>query len=273
MALIAFLAAVLLASGPPSVDERLDLLLGGMEAVEIDQGPGVFEIELSVREPFARYLSAQDLAFLEAHRGMVTDRLLADLEHRGSRLAALLLGWLGDKRALPELRRRLLTESDSYGWETSFPTLFSEGENRGYHAYSRAIERLTGQPLEEAVHLNAAELSSLIERADHGDDTALILLYRLAPEVAREMVFESFREFRQSCFAAGNTIRTYGLLAPGTERSKVVDLLGPPDRPGTTPVYCCGNEGFRVVFDGDRVVAFESEYRDSEHRGRWCGDT
>lgn len=205
------------AAGQNAEPAELDYLPGDVVA-ELDQGPGVFEVDPADPATFRPYLGSDDLAWIAARSLEVSELLLHDLELRGSRLAALLLAWLGDERALPELRRRLLGESDRYGWETSYPTLFAEGDHRGYHAYSRAIEHLAGKPLEQAIRLGDEEVAALAARAARADGTALILLHRLAPSVAKESVFALFRASRASpsCLEPGNTIHEHGYLVPGT---------------------------------------------------------
>ncbi|MDA8016699.1 MAG: hypothetical protein MPN21_04550 [Thermoanaerobaculia bacterium] len=258
-----------------STEERLDYLLEVSPAAQdLDRGPGIFEIDPTQAESLHSAFGAEDLQFLTQHRVQVVERLVDDLETRGSRLAAVLLAWLGEDQILPELRRQLLLAQDTYGWETSTPLLFSEHNHRGYHAFSRAIETLTGQPLENAVELDPSEVDTLAAR---NDGTALLLLYRLAPEVARSRVFELFRYARShSCLAQGNTIRRYDLLPPGTTIREAQTLLGPPDRTRDgAMLYCCGGTewagDFRLRIANETVVAFESESNDSDEAPpRWC---
>lgn len=250
--------------------------LSGPLIGEVEEGPGVFEIQPSDPSTWSSILPPETFDRISANRHRVAAQLLAELEDRGSRTAALLLAWLGDERALPELRRRLLTESDTYGWETSTPLLFSEGNHRGYHAYSRAIEHLTGRPLEQAISLDPAEVEDLARRAATGDDTALIILHRLAPEVARQKIFELFRARPHgSCLEEGNTIIEHQLIPPGASKSEALARLGPPDvLEDHQALYCCVAADwagdFRLRFSGDRVLAFESELQSADPHRPWC---
>lgn len=72
-------------------DRIQKLLTGPFPAGEIDQGPGIFEIDLTHEAPFRNFYTDEEFRFLESRRDELIPRLVARLEQDGSRLAAVLL--------------------------------------------------------------------------------------------------------------------------------------------------------------------------------------
>jgi hypothetical protein len=103
----------------------------------------------------------------------------------GDHVAAYGLAWLSSKGALPELRRRLLTDRNFYGWETSTPdpndSVYADNQYHHHQAYITAIEAISGRPLRHAVKLTRAERARLRRDAAGCDEwrAAVWLLHKL----------------------------------------------------------------------------------------------
>ena len=117
-------------------------------------------------------------------RNALARRWLAELA-QGDAVAAYGLAWLRSKDALPQLRRRLLTDKFFYGWETSTPdppdAVYADDQYPHHQAFIVAIETITGEPLGRAVQLSAAERARLRREAAGCRDwrVARWLLYKL----------------------------------------------------------------------------------------------
>lgn len=131
-----------------------------------------------------RAFAAQFGARLEGDRGALERRWLAELAH-GDHVAAYGLAWLGTRRALPQLRRRLLADRTFYGWETSTPdppsSVYDDSQYHHHQAYIIAIEAISGRPLRDVVKLSRAERAQLRREAAGCDHwrAATWLLHKL----------------------------------------------------------------------------------------------
>ncbi len=162
----------------PTVDARLDELID-RELVQIDHGPAALDVHLPRGADEDRYWSVADQAFLKTHAGKVRPRMRAALKADGSARAAFVLGLLGDREALPELRKRFLETREFYSWESSLPDVLSAQQYPRHHAYEQAVVAITG-----------AERAALAKRARAGDYAALYVLHRDAPQAIAPLIFE-----------------------------------------------------------------------------------
>jgi hypothetical protein len=209
------------------VEYRLPEQAGGPAALEWTLGPASRGLRA-----FAELVQS-DAELLQRARRLLVPRLLARLDQEAPREdgraggeAALLLGYLGERDALPSLREAFLGASDFYGWESSSPDPISHSQFPLRHALEEAIVHLSGRPLEEAIALSRRELDELAERGSEG---ALYVLTRLAPRRALQLVAERFRKDDPKRSRLEELNMLAQLLPPELEMGEVRALLGPPD--------------------------------------------
>jgi len=160
-----------LAQPPEDVFEAIQATCGGPEGVE-SCGP------LDFAHNFANRLAERE------DRTALERRWLTELAN-GDHVAAYGLAWLGSRRALPELRRRLLADGYFYGWETLSANepeiLYADGQYPHHQAMIAAIEHISGQPLRATVKLSPAERERLRAGAARCNtwQTEIWLLHRL----------------------------------------------------------------------------------------------
>ena len=255
--------------------ERLDFLLhyklmmtaaGGPEALEISlDPPGEYEREL---------FDNDDRLFLEKHRPQVVDIMLVRLRDRGSKEAALLLGYLKEPKALPDLQKWFIESDSSYGWEGNWNELHYE-RFPDRHCYEEAITYITGKPINEVIKLTDEQVTQLVQgyRQAKSYDQApkLYVLFRLKPHIARE---EATREFRNSTkqerFRLCHLMTD--LLPRGLLPTEVRRLLGEPDKVWESSwFYDCGNSPIdnpnvlTITFDNGRVTKiYAGPHRDGQ---------
>lgn len=113
-------------------------------------------------------LLGKELAQLRKYSRQVEPILLENLRN-GHHGAAYVLAYLGTTEALPILRERLLNERYFYGWEgtdrTDEKSYLSDNQFPRHVAYMTAIERISGQPIWEAMKLSDAEKTKLENEA------------------------------------------------------------------------------------------------------------
>ncbi len=213
-------------------EERLDLVLDwkmaawcGVEALDI-----VLRVE-NGRAP--SFLNSDDEVFAAQHREMFIEAALSRLRMRACPAAALLLGCMQEPRALPFLRKCLLTEGTYYGWEANYQDPLWHDNYPQTHCYEEAIRYTTGLPLEKAIRPTKGEMRDLLRRCagevrEYDEDRALYILHRLAPGKAFE---EASRRFRKAPHSGQYAmVLAHYFLKPGLGKARLRELLGPPDK-------------------------------------------
>ena len=166
------------------------MIVAGPHALEISlDPPGKYESEL--------LSDNDDRLFLEKHRSQVIDIMRVRLRDRGSKVAALLLGYFKESKALPDLQKWFIESDHSYGWEGAWNRLdyhnFPE-----HHCYEEAIKHITGKTLNEVIKLTDEQATQLVEGyRQNADEPTLYVLFRLKPDIAREEAARKFRNLRK----------------------------------------------------------------------------
>ena len=251
--------------------ERLNFLLNYKLVMTAGGGPEALEISLNPRGEFERELLVDndDRGFLEKHRSQVVDIMLVRLHNRGSQVAALLLGYLKEPKALPDLQKWFIESDSSYGWEGNWNELSYE-RFPSRHCYEEAITHITGKPINEVIKLTDEQVKQLVQgyRQAKSYDQApkLYVLFRLKPHIARE---EATRKFRNSTkeerFRFCHLMPD--LLPKGLLLTEVRRLLGEPDKVQESSwFYDCGNSPIdnphvlTITFDNDRIIKIDAEW-------------
>ena len=255
-------------------EERLNFLLNYKIGMIVGY-PEALEISLNPREEHERELlsDSDDRLFLETHRSQVINILLVRLRDKGSTVAALLLGYFKEPKALAELQKWFIESDSFYGWEGNWNAL-CYSQFPIHHCYEEAIKHITGKPIHEVINLTDEQVTQLVqgyrkERA-WGRASKLYVLFRLKSHIALE---EATRKFRNStkeerfefCHAMED------LLPRDLSVAEVRRLLGEPDRAReSTWIYDCGNSPIDVpyvltiTFDNDRVIKTFSGRKDEQ---------
>ena len=242
--------------------ERLNFLLNYKLAM-IVAGPGGLDISLDPQEEYEQLLSDKDdRLFLEKYRSQVIDIMLVRLRDSGSKVAALLLGYFKESKALPDLQKWFIETDSFYGWEGGWNAL-GYSHFTVHHCYEEAIKHITGKPINEVIKLTDEQVMQLVEgyrqAKSYGDASKLYVLFRLKPHIARE---EATRKFRNStkeerfrfCYLMQD------LLPKGLLLTEVRRLLGEPDEVRESSwFYDCGNSPLdrphvlTITFDSGRL--------------------
>ena len=243
--------------------ERLNFLLNYKLAM-IVAGPGGLDISLDPQEEYEQLLSDNDdRLFLEKHRSQVIDIMLVKLRDRGSKVAALLLGYFKEPKALLDLQKWFIETDSFYGWEGGWNAL-DYSHFTVHHCYEEAIKHITEKPINEVIKLTDEQVMQLVQgyrqAKSYGDASKLYVLFRLKPHIARE---EATRKFRNStkeerfrfCHLMQDLLPTELLL------TEVRRLLGEPDKARESSwFYDCGTSPIdnphvlMITFDDDRVI-------------------
>ena len=134
---------------------KLGRIVGVPEALDISLGPpGEYESEL--------LSDKDDRFFLEKHRSQVIDIMLVRLRDRGSTVAALLLGYFKEPKALPDLQKWFIESDSFYGWEGGWNAL-SYHQFPSHHCYEEAIKHITGKPINEVIELTDEQVTQLVQ--------------------------------------------------------------------------------------------------------------
>ena len=245
--------------------ERLDFLLNYKLSMTVGY-PEALDIHLDPQEEYDRELlwDKADRLFLEKRRDQVVDMMLAKLRDNGSKVAALLLGYFKEPKALPDLQKWFIETDNYYGWEGSLNEL-SYSCYPVHHCYEEAIKHITGKPINAVIKLTDAQVTQLVERyrhaeSDWGDASKLYVLFRLKPDIARE---EAARKFRSATTAKRFWFcqMMQDLLPKGLLLTEVRRLLGEPDRVRESSwFYDCGTSPIdrdpyvlTITFDNGRL--------------------
>ena len=243
--------------------ERLDFLLNYKLSMTVGY-PEALDIHLDPQEEWDQELlwDKADRLFLEKRRDQVVDMMLAKLRDNGSQVAALLLGYFKEPKALPDLQKWFIETDNYYGWEGSWNEL-NYGCYPVHHCYEEAITHITGKPIDAVIKLTDAQVTQLVERYRHAESgegaSKLYVLFRLKPHIARE---EATRKFRSATTA--ERFRFYqmmhDLLPKGLLLTEVRRLLGAPDEVRDSSwFYDCGTSPIdlpyvlTITFDNGRL--------------------
>ena len=240
---------------------KLGMIVGVPEALDISlDPPGEYESEL--------LSDNDDRVFLEKYRSQVIDIMRVRLRDSGSTVAALLLGYLKESKALPDLQKWFIESDSSYGWEGNWNELSYE-RFPSRHCYEEAITHITGKPINEVIKLTDEQVTQLVQgyRQAKSYDQApkLYVLFRLKPHIARE---EATRKFRNS--TKEKRFRFCHLMPDLLPRelslTEVRRLLGAPDRVRESSwFYDCGTSPIdnphvlTITFDNDRVIKIDAD--------------
>ena len=253
-------------------EERLDFLLNYKLSMHVG-GPEALEIRLGMRDKeYERTLLSDndDKLFLEKYRAQVTDIMLDRLRDRGSTVAALLLGYFKEPKALPDLKKWFLESDFFYGWEGNWSPI-NGAHFVHHHCYEEAITHITGKRISEAIQLTDEQVTQLVQQyrqaKEYDGEAELYVLFRLKPRIALE---ESGRKFRNSTkqerFPLCHAMEE--LLPKGLLQTEVRRLLGAPDKvEGASWSYDCGKSpienpyDLRITFENGKIVKIEAEHR------------
>ncbi len=258
--------------------ERLNFLLN-YKVPSIVGVPEALDIRLKPQKEYEQLLfDKDDRLFLEKHRSKVIDMMLVRLRDRGSTVAALLLGYFKEPKALPDLQKWFIETDHSYRWEGAWDRL-------GYynfpvhHCYEEAIKHITGKPLNEVIKLTDEQVTQLIEGyrqpKAYDDESKLYVLFRLKPHIARLEATRKFRSLREETTKeTWETETDYfllcysmtSLLPKGLLLTEVRGLLGEPDEVRESSwFYDCGNSPIdnpyvlTITFDNGRLSQISSQ--------------
>ena len=240
---------------------KLGMIVGYPEALAISlDPPKEYEQEL--------LSDNDDRLFLEKHRSQVIDIMLVDLRDSGSTVAALLLGYFKESKALPDLQKWFIESDSFYGWEGNWNELdYYQFPNR--HCYEEAIKHITGKPINEVIKLTDEQVMQLVQgyRQPKSYDHAskLYVLFRLKPHIAREEATRKFRNAtKEERFRFCHLMPD--LLPRELSLTEVRRLLGEPDRVRKSSwFYDCGNSPIdrphilTITFDNDRVIKIDAD--------------
>lgn len=252
-------------------EERLNFLLNYKIGMIVGY-PEALEISLNPREEFERELLSDndDRLFLEKHRSQVVDMMLVRLRDSGSTVAALLLGYFKEPKALADLQKWFIESDSFYGWEGNWNAL-CYSQFPIHHCYEEAIKHITGKPIHEVIKLTDERVTQLVqgyrkERA-WGRASKLYVLFRLKSHIAREEATRTFRNStKKERFEFCHAMKD--LLPRGLLLTEVRRLLGEPEEVRESSwIYDCGNSpidvpyDLTITFDNDKVIKIDADWR------------
>ena len=250
--------------------ERLNFLLNYKLGMIVGH-PEALDISLDPPKEYERELLSDndDRFFLEKHRSQAVDIMLVDLRDSGSTVAALLLGYFKEPKALPDLQKWFIESDSFYGWEGGWDEL-NYYQFPTHHCYEEAIKHITGKPINQVIKLTDEQVTQLVQgyrqAKSYGGQAELYVLFRLKPHIAREEATQKFRNSTKekrvrSCHLMPN------LLPRGFLLTEVRRLLGEPDRVRESSwFYDCGTSPMdnphvlTITFDNDRVIKIDAEW-------------
>ena len=249
-------------------EERLNFLLNYKLGMVVGY-PEALEISLNPRREFERELLSDndDRLFLEKHRSQVVDIMLFRLRDRGSTVAALLLGYFKEPKALPDLQKWFIESDSFYGWEGNWNAL-CYSQFPYHHCYEEAIKHITGKPINEVIKLADEQVTQLVQgyrqARSYGRASKLYVLFRLKSHIAREEATRKFRNLtKEERFGFCHLMED--LLPRELSLTEVRGLLGEPDKVRESSwFYDCGNNPIDVphvltiTFDNDKVIKIDS---------------
>ncbi|MCA9521305.1 MAG: hypothetical protein KC609_10045, partial [Myxococcales bacterium] len=192
-------------------------------------------------------LTRDERGFLRRERKRIVPLLV---KGKPSRAAAAILAFLGERHALPTLRRWFLAARWFYGWESNSPSVFAHAQYRDHACFERAILRLA-QRKSLALRLTPAEIRALVDEYRRRPSQApLYLLYRFATHEARTLVLAEMRRGARKRDLACLVLHHF--LGRGANEATIRRELGQPDqRDAATWRYRCDDGAeLRLVFRG-----------------------
>ena len=248
--------------------ERLNFLLNYKLGMIVGN-PEALEISLDPPKEYERELLSDndDRVFLERHRSQAVDIMLVRLRDSGSKVAALLLGYFKEPKALPNLQKWFIESDDFYGWEGGWDEL-NYYQFPDHHCYEEAIKHITGKPINEVIKLTDEQVTQLVQgyrqAKSYGQASELYVLFRLKPHIAREEATQKFRNStKEKRFRFCHLMED--LLPRGLLLIEVRRLLGEPDKVRESSwFYDCGNSPIddvahvlTITFENDRVIKID----------------
>ncbi len=258
--------------------ERFNYLLNHKLAMRVGV-PEALDIRLNPQKEYEQLLyDKADRLFLEKHRSKVIDIMRVRLRDGGSTVAALLLGYFKEPKALPDLKKWFIESDHSYGWEGAWNRL-NYYNFPVHHCYEEAIKHITGKPLNEVIKLTDEQVTQLIEGyrqpKAYDDEPKLYVLFRLKPDIARQEAARKFRDLREETTKETWEIKLdrfllcvsiQDLLPKGLLLTEVRELLGEPDKVQESSwFYDCGNSPIdnpyvlTITFDNGRLSQVSSQ--------------
>lgn len=240
---------------------KLGMIVGYPEALAISlDPPKEYEQDL--------LSDNDDRLFLEKHRSQVIDIMLVCLRDSGSTVAALLLGYFKESKALSDLQKWFIESDHFYGWGGGWDELNYQQFPR-HHCYEEAITHITGKPINEVIKLTDEQVTQLVQgyrqAKSYERRSKLYVLFRLKPHIAREEATQKFRNLtKQERFRFCHLMPD--LLPRGLSLTEVRRLLGEPDRVRESSwLYDCGNSPIdnnpyvlTITFGNDRVIQIDA---------------
>ena len=249
--------------------ERLNFLLNYKLGMIVGY-PEALAISLDPPKEYEQDLLSDndDRLFLEKHRSQVIDIMLVHLRDSGSTVAALLLGYFKEPKALPDLQKWFIESDSFYGWEGGWNEL-SYYQFPNHHCYEEAIKHITRKPINEVIKLTDEQVMQLVQGYrqpkfyDHA--SKLYVLFRLKPHIAREEATRKFRNAtKEERFRFCHLMPD--LLPRALSLTEVRRLLGEPDRVREASwYYDCGNSPIddphvlTITFDNDKVIKIDAD--------------
>ena len=249
--------------------ERLNFLLNYKLGMIVGY-PEALAISLDPPKEYEQDLLSDndDRLFLEKHRSQVIDIMLVCLRDSGSTVAALLLGYFKESKALPDLQKWFIESDSFYGWEGNWNELdYYQFPDR--HCYEGAIKHITGKPINEVIKLTDEQVMQLVQgyrqAKSYDHISKLYVLFRLKPHIAREEATRKFRNAtKEERFRFCHLMPD--LLPRELSLTEVRRLLGEPDTVRETSwFYNCGNSPIdnphilTITFDNDKVIKIDAD--------------
>ena len=255
--------------------ERLNFLLNHKLAMRVGV-PEALDIRLNPQKEYEQLLyDKADRLFLEKHRSQAVDIMRVRLRDRGSPVAALLLGYFKEPKALPDLKKWFIESDYSYGWEGAWNRL-DYYNFPVHHCYEEALTHITGKPINALIQLTDAQVTQLVEGyRQNADEPTLYVLFRLKPDIARQEAARKFRRLREETTKETWEIKLdrfllcvsiQDLLPKGLLLTEVRELLGEPDKVRESSwFYDCGTSPIdnpyvlTITFDNGRLSQVSSQ--------------
>ncbi|MFL5322237.1 MAG: hypothetical protein ACJ790_21450 [Myxococcaceae bacterium] len=219
-----FLITVFLASTCAIAGEATQKLLTTLS--HRTDGAEVLELEVGSDDPERRFVTPEERAVLEKNRKEVVRAELEKLKTKCDLGAAMVLGELGEKSALPQLERCFLDDTYTYGWETDEPNPLDAMQHPHHYAFEEGISAVTGKKLEEVISLDDKATQKLLARKD---DAARYVLYRLNPKALTAKVAAEFKRAAPGSSHRFTLALQLSYLVSRLPRAEMTNLLGPAD--------------------------------------------
>lgn len=145
-------------------------------------------------------------------------------------------------KTLEELKKSYLELQAFYGFEGSFPDVFSNEQYPQHAALEKEITTRTQKSLKDSLTLKRSEITALQGRED---PNAVYVLFRLAPREAKKVLIARLNG-KGAASPAGKCEARFGLIEHFQKEFKkgaLKKLIGPGDRlKGKDLVFDCGED-------------------------------